>query len=112
MGARGPKRGHKTLAAAAARKAAAVVAAPPVVETPPKPAPRAAKQPSLAMTREQAAKLSAAHRENPAKLGGEALRHLGSRLGLARSDMARMTDDKVRQQLQLLTHRQYEEEGS
>lgn len=52
--------------------------------------------------------LSAADRENPEKLSGEALRTLGYHRGLARSAMADMPDAKIRTELRYLAHRQYE----
>lgn len=52
--------------------------------------------------------LSAADRENPAKLSGEALRNLGHSRGLARSLMEGMDDEKVRRELSFVIARQYE----
>ena len=54
--------------------------------------------------------LSAADRENPEKLSGSDLRELAHRRGLARSEVERMDDDKIRIQLRYLTHRQYDDE--
>lgn len=54
--------------------------------------------------------LSAADRENPEKLSGSDLRELAHRRGLARSEVERMDDDKIRMQLRYLTHRQYDDE--
>lgn len=54
--------------------------------------------------------LSAADRENPAKLSGQALKDLGHRRGLSRSEMERMDDDKIRMQLRYVTARMSEEE--
>ena len=53
--------------------------------------------------------LSAADRENPEKLSGSALHELAHRRGLARSDMAKMDDAKIRTQLRYLTYRQYDD---
>lgn len=53
--------------------------------------------------------LSAADRENPDKLAGDALRALAHRRGIARSEAATMTDDKLRMQLRYITQRQYAE---
>lgn len=53
--------------------------------------------------------LSAADRENPEKLSGSALHELAHRRGLARSDIAKMDDEKIRTQLRHLTYRQYED---
>lgn len=54
--------------------------------------------------------LSAADRENPEKLAGSDLRDLAHKRGLARSEVERMDDDKIRIQLRYLTHRQYDDE--
>jgi len=54
--------------------------------------------------------LPAHARENPALLVGDELRALAHRRGLARSDLVRMSDDKIREQLKYLTYRQYEDE--
>lgn len=54
--------------------------------------------------------LSAADRENPDKLTGEALRALAHRRGVARSEADVMSDDKLRMQLRYITNRQYTEE--
>lgn len=54
--------------------------------------------------------LSAADRENPEKLSGSDLRDLAHKRGLARSEVDRMDDDKIRIQLRYLTHRQYDDE--
>lgn len=54
--------------------------------------------------------LSAADRENPEKLSGSALHELAHRRGLARSDIAKMDDEKIRTQLRYLTYRQYDDE--
>jgi hypothetical protein len=59
---------------------------------------------------EPAQALSAADRENPEKLSGSALRDLAHKRGLARSEVERMDDDKIRTQLRYLTHRQYDDE--
>jgi hypothetical protein len=53
--------------------------------------------------------LSAADRENPDKLSGEPLRALAHRRGLARSTLADMPDEKIREQLRYITHRQYDD---
>ena len=53
--------------------------------------------------------LSAADRENPEKLSGGDLRALAHRRGLARSDVERMDDEKIRTQLRYLTYRQYDD---
>ena len=59
---------------------------------------------------EPAQALSAADRENPEKLSGSDLRELAHRRGLARSEVERMDDDKIRVQLRYLTFRQYHDE--
>lgn len=80
------------LQAAATRKAAAGEASTPKPEAKPEPEP-----------------LSAADRENPDKLSGEALRKLAHQRGIARSEAERMDDDKLRMQLRYIIHRQYAE---
>lgn len=99
MGKSGPKPGFKKQAAAAAQAAVAVQAQP-----------QPHGQPDVAMTQAEADRLPAAYRENPAKLGGEALRRLGNRMGMAHSQMAEMSDEKLREQLKMITRRQYEEQ--
>lgn len=79
MGARGPKPGFKRARALAAQ----------------------ASQPA-------AAPLSAADRENPAKLSGPDLHDHAHRRGLSRSELAGMSDEKIREQLKYITYRQYE----
>ena len=55
------------------------------------------------------ASLSAADRENPDKLTGQPLRELAHRRGLARSSLDAMSDEKIREQLRYITHRQYDD---
>ena len=55
------------------------------------------------------ASLSAADRENPNKLTGQPLRELAYRRGLARSSLETMSDEKIREQLRYITHRQYDD---
>lgn len=52
--------------------------------------------------------LSHADQNNPDKIEGEHLRKLGHRLGLSWSEMGRMSDHKVREQLRYIAYRQYE----
>ena len=54
------------------------------------------------------ASMPAADRENPEKLSGDLLRQLAHRRGIARSESARMSDEKLRVQLKYVTYRQYE----
>lgn len=54
--------------------------------------------------------LPAHARENPAMLSGEALRDLAHQRGLARSELAAMSDDKIREQLRYATYRQYDDD--
>lgn len=53
--------------------------------------------------------MSAADRENPDKLTGEALRKLAHSRGLAKSTLDTMPDEKIREQLRYITHRQYDD---
>lgn len=48
-------------------------------------------------------------RENPNRLDGEALRDLAHRRGLARSSLAAMSDEKIREQLLYTAYRRHEE---
>ena len=52
--------------------------------------------------------LTVEQRNNPAKLTGDDLRHLAHRMGLARSSLADMSDDIIREQIKYLTYRQYD----
>jgi hypothetical protein len=52
--------------------------------------------------------LCTADQENPDKIEGEHLRKLGHRRGLSLSEMGRLSDDKVREQLRYIAYRQYE----
>lgn len=54
--------------------------------------------------------LSSADRENPNKLSGATLRELAHKRGIARSLVADMSDEKIREQLRYIVHAQYEEE--
>ncbi len=56
-----------------------------------------------------AAALTFEQRNNPAHLEGNDLRNLGHRLGMAKSDMEKMDDEKIRLQLKYLTSRRYED---
>jgi len=110
MGQRGPKPGWKkgvadpaAPAAAARRREAAAPAAPAeaaAVHLPPAPPPKAAPS--------EQPRLSAADLANPAKLTGDALKKLAHNLGMAKSELARLDDEKIRVQLKYLTHRKYE----
>ena len=53
--------------------------------------------------------MSAADRENPDKLTGEPLRQLAHRRGLSKSSLTSMSDEKIREQLRYITHRQYDD---
>lgn len=56
------------------------------------------------------ARVLASHeRENPERLSGQDLRDLAHRRGIARSEAARLTDEKLRLELHILTTRQYAE---
>jgi len=101
VGQRGPKRGVKKTAATKATAKPATPKAPR--------APRVARTPVATVVQAAAPVLSASDRENPSKLSGADLRELGYRRGLSRSEMADMSDEKVREQLKYLVHRQYEE---
>lgn len=70
---------------------------------------RAETKPTTEARKADVVVLSAADRENPEKLSGEALVKLAHRRGIALSDLAKMSDDKIREQLRYLVHRQYDE---
>ena len=55
------------------------------------------------------AQLPAHYREHPDKLSGQDLRDLAHRQGLARSEMATMSDEKIRDQLKYLAYRRASE---
>jgi hypothetical protein len=78
---------------------ATVTQAAPVVSPPPPAAPPKASK----------AVLSASDRENPNKLSGKPLRELAHRRGLAKSSLPTMSDEKIREQLRYMTHRQYDD---
>jgi len=123
MGKRGPKPGFKQARLAA--QAAAGAAAAPVAKAPTraKAARKAAAPVAPAATDDTAGAaqpgvctevallpgLPAAHRENPDKLGGAALRHLAHRRGIARSEAERLPDDRLREQLRYRAYQQYAE---
>jgi len=71
---------------------------------------RKATLPPPAPIHQAAEPLSAADRENPDKLTGEALRALAHRRGVSRSEAETMSDEKLRMQLRYITQRQYAEE--
>jgi pyruvate/2-oxoglutarate dehydrogenase complex dihydrolipoamide acyltransferase (E2) component len=73
--------------------------APPPVQPPPPAPPAPPAEPEL----------TAADRENPAKLSGEALRRLAHQRGIARSEADGMSDEKLRMQLGYIIARQYAE---
>ncbi len=52
----------------------------------------------------EASALPAYQRENPNKLEGQALRDLAHKQGLARSEVATMSDEKIRVQLRYLAY--------
>lgn len=69
---------------------------------PPAPPPPPAEQ--------DVSQLAAHERENPEKLWGSALRDFAWKRGISRSEMTEWTDEKVRQQVKLIIHRQYDHE--
>lgn len=71
-----------------------------------------AKAATAASVAPPATELSAADRENPGKLSGEALRRLAHQRGISRSEAESMSDEKLRLQLLYITNRQYADEGA
>ena len=104
----GPRKPRGQAAAPKAKAAAPVVAgmppSPPPTEQPPPAEPPAPLAPPPAKP-----ELSAADRENPNKLTGEALRRLAHQRGIARSESEGMSDEKLRTQLSYIINRQYAE---
>lgn len=68
-----------------------------------------ARWPKKVQEETSAPTLTSEQRNNPANLTGEDLRHLAWTLGMAKSDLSRMDDSKVREQLKYLTFRRYED---
>ena len=58
-----------------------------------------------------AADLPTHHRENADKLSGEALRALAHRHGIAKSQLATMSDEKIRDQMKYLAYRRASEDS-
>lgn len=52
-------------------------------------------------------RLSAADRNNPSKLSGDALRAHAHRCGLAKSTLGAMSDEKIREQLRYIVQSAY-----
>lgn len=118
MGLRGPKRGWKKAAAAKAAAAPSKPAkkAQAAKKAPVKAAParKVSERVDKHVTKHLAdvITLPVAHRENPEKLGGEALKALAHRRGLAKSEVARMSDEKIREQLKYRAYSQYHDEAA
>lgn len=78
----------------------------PILPPPPPPPPAPAPQPKQDLS------LLAAHeRENPDRLRGETLRHFAWQRGISRSEMEGWSDEKVREQVQILVRRQYNDQA-
>lgn len=115
MGNRGPKPGWKKAAAAKAAAAPSTPAKKRPAATPAKAAPARKVTKRVEQVTKHLADVIAlpvAHRENPEKLGGDALRALAHKRGLAKSDIEKMTDEKIREQLKYLAFRQYHDEAA
>lgn len=97
----------------AEKKARATKAAPslPAAKKPRAAAPKASDSNITAPAAEQPIVLSAADRENPEKLSGQALKDLAHRRGMAKSILATMPDDKIRMELRYIVNRQYGEDA-
>ena len=121
MGTRGPQKGFKQarLAKLAQTEGAAtplssigpaepkpmVDIAPPVVA----PVAPIVTPPVARARRAPVVELSAQDRENPAKLSGRPLRELAHKYGLAKSDIASMSEDKLREQMHRYQRRRQDE---
>jgi hypothetical protein len=57
------------------------------------------------------ASVPAYHREHPDKLTGQALRDLGHRKGMAKSELASMSDEKIRLQIRYIDYRRASEDA-
>lgn len=55
--------------------------------------------------------LSAADRENPAKLSGESLKALAHSRGIPRSECDRSNDEHLRRQMQSINYRRFDDES-
>ncbi len=51
------------------------------------------------------ASVPAYHREHPDKISGQALRDLAHKKGMAKSELADMSDDKIRTQIKYIDYR-------
>lgn len=71
--------------------------------------PKRRGRPPKALGVDSVAGLSAYQRENPDALTGSDLRHLAYSRGIAKSQLASMSDEKIREQLKYLTYRQYDD---
>lgn len=113
MGSRGPQPGFKLAraqkAALASTSQAPKAAAPQPAAASPIPDAKPTTAP-VKKARAAAPEPSAADRENPDKLTGDALRALAHRRGLAKSMLPAMSDEKIRTELRYLAHRQYSDE--
>jgi hypothetical protein len=117
VGLRGPKKGWKKAAAAPAAAASVVPAKKAKAK------PKAATAPARKRVSRQADKapkqqanvvalMPVAHRENPEKLEGDALKALAHRRGMPKSELEKMPDAKIREQLKYLAYRQYHDEAA
>lgn len=59
----------------------------------------------------EAQALPAHHREHPDMLTGDALKALAHRQGMAKSELATMSDEKIRDQLKYLAYRRASEDS-
>ena len=113
MGTRGPQKGFKQ--ARLAKLAQMEGAATPlssISPAEPKPIVDVAPPFTQAVARARRApvvELSAQDRENPAKLSGKPLRELAHKYGLAKSDIASMSEDKLREQMHRYQRRRQDE---
>ena len=57
------------------------------------------------------ASVPAYHREHPDKLTGQALRDLAHRKGMAKSELASMSDEKIRLQIRYIDYRRSAEDA-
>ena len=108
---RGPGRPSKAALAAASAAQVELVAPPPESLEPAaqQPAPDVPPAPPAVEAEGSAEHVPAHRRENPEFLTGDELRALAHRRGIAKSEAARLSDEKLREQLRYRDYAQYEE---
>jgi len=73
----------------------------------PKPGFKQAREAAALQANEPAVRVLGADKDNYNKLSGQALRDMGHRMGLPRSEVDRATDEHIRRQLDSIMYRKY-----